>query len=104
MSATVTDLAEALQSAGVTGPFVLVSRSYAGLEGLEFADRYRQRVAGMVGRPQRTGPVGNSACNFASAGRFDGGGPGRQLAPMAIASSTPVRGPSGWAVPIRTSV
>ncbi|HEY2358395.1 MAG TPA: alpha/beta hydrolase [Phenylobacterium sp.] len=45
---TEADLEAALKGAGVTGPLVLVGHSVGGFESLLFADRNRDRVAGMV--------------------------------------------------------
>jgi pimeloyl-ACP methyl ester carboxylesterase len=42
------DLEAALKGAGIDGPLVLVGHSVGGLESLVFADRHRDRVAGMV--------------------------------------------------------
>jgi pimeloyl-ACP methyl ester carboxylesterase len=44
----VTDLEAVLKGAGIDGPLVLVGASIGGLESLLFADRHRDRVAGMV--------------------------------------------------------
>jgi pimeloyl-ACP methyl ester carboxylesterase len=45
---TEADLEATLDGAGVTGPLVLVGHSVGGLESLLFADRHRDRVAGLV--------------------------------------------------------
>jgi pimeloyl-ACP methyl ester carboxylesterase len=42
------DLQDALKSAAIPGPYVLVAESRGGLDSLMFADRERQQVAGMV--------------------------------------------------------
>jgi pimeloyl-ACP methyl ester carboxylesterase len=44
----VTDLEATLKGAAIDGPLVLVGASVGGLESLLFADRHRDRVAGMV--------------------------------------------------------
>lgn len=44
----VADLAAGLRRGGISGPVILVGHSLGGYESLGFADRYRQRVAGMV--------------------------------------------------------
>jgi pimeloyl-ACP methyl ester carboxylesterase len=42
------DLAQALDKAGIGGPFILVGHSMGGLETLLLADRYRSQLAGIV--------------------------------------------------------
>lgn len=45
---TTADLEEALKSARIAGPYVIVGHSLGGYESLLFADRHRGEVAGMV--------------------------------------------------------
>ena len=45
---TTGDLARLLDAAGIEGPYVLVGHSAGGFESMLFADRHRERVAGMV--------------------------------------------------------
>ena len=45
---TTADLARLLDAAGIEGPYVLVGHSAGGFESMRFAERYPERVAGMV--------------------------------------------------------
>jgi pimeloyl-ACP methyl ester carboxylesterase len=45
---TTKDLERAMKSAGIPGPYVMVGHSLGGYEALQFTDRHRQSVVGMV--------------------------------------------------------